>query len=126
MSYSRVALCALALGVARAANEYALNYAKERSAFGEPIAHRQAIAFMIADDFMEIESARLLAWEAAWKLDAGQDAFKEAYLAKPIPTRWWSRPRTMRCRPWAGTAISGSIRWSCGFATVAVFRRLRA
>ena len=82
MSYSRVALCALAIGVARAANEYALNYAKERSAFGEPIAHRQAIAFMIADDFMEIESARLLAWEAAWKLDAGQDAFKEAYLAK--------------------------------------------
>ena len=82
MSYSRVALSAMALGVARAANEYALNYAKERVAFGEPIAHRQAISFMIADGFMELEAARLLIWEAAWRLDAGKDAFKEAYLAK--------------------------------------------
>lgn len=82
MSYSRVALGALAVGVARAAQEYALEYAKVRVAFGEPIAHRQAIAFMIADDYMEIESGRLLTWEAAWMLDAGKDAFKESYLAK--------------------------------------------
>ncbi|MDD5712699.1 MAG: acyl-CoA dehydrogenase family protein [Smithellaceae bacterium] len=83
MSYSRVALCALSLGVARAANEYARDYAKERSAFGEPIAHRQAISFMIAEDLMEIEAARLLTWEAAWQLDADQpSAFKAAYLAK--------------------------------------------
>lgn len=82
MSYSRVALAAMAVGVARAANEYARDYAKERVAFGEPIAHRQAISFMIAEDFMEIEAARLLVWEAAWRLDAGQDAFNAAYLAK--------------------------------------------
>jgi acyl-CoA dehydrogenase len=82
MSYSRVALSAMALGVARAANEYARDYAKERYAFGEPIAHKQAIAFMIADGLMEIESARLLVWEAAWRLDSGKDAFKESYIAK--------------------------------------------
>jgi alkylation response protein AidB-like acyl-CoA dehydrogenase len=82
LSYSRVALAAMAIGVARAANEYARDYAKERVAFGEPIAHKQAIAFMIADDFMEIEAARLLTWEAAWRLDAGQEAFEAAYLAK--------------------------------------------
>jgi acyl-CoA dehydrogenase len=82
MSYSRVALCALAIGVARAANEYARDYAKERIAFGEPIAHKQAISFMIAEDYMDIEAARLLTWEAAWRLDTGRDAFKEAYLAK--------------------------------------------
>jgi alkylation response protein AidB-like acyl-CoA dehydrogenase len=82
MSYSRVALCAMAVGVARAANEYARDYAKERIAFGEPIAHKQAISFMIAEGYIEIESARLLAMEAAWRLDAGLDAFKEAYLAK--------------------------------------------
>jgi acyl-CoA dehydrogenase len=82
MSSSRVALCALAVGTARAANEYARQYALERSAFGEPIAHRQAISFMIAEDYMEIEGARLLAWESAWRLDAGLDAFKESYLAK--------------------------------------------
>jgi acyl-CoA dehydrogenase len=82
MSYSRVALCALAVGVARAANEYARDYAKERVAFGEPIAHKQAISFMIAEGYMEIESSRLLTWEAGWRLDSGLDAFQEAYLAK--------------------------------------------
>ena len=82
MSYSRVALNAMAVGVARAAHEYARDYALQRYAFGEPIAYRQAISFMLAEDFMEIEAARLLTWEAAWRLDAGHDAFKEAYLAK--------------------------------------------
>ena len=82
MSYARVALAAMAVGVARAANQYARDYAKERVAFGEPIAHKQAIAFMIAEDYMEIEATRLLVWEAAWRLDAGQDAFNAAYLAK--------------------------------------------
>lgn len=82
ISYSRTALCALAIGVARAANEYARQYALERTAFGEPIAYRQAISFMIAEDFMEIEAARLLTWEAAWRLDSHLEAFKESYLAK--------------------------------------------
>ena len=52
---SRIALGALSLGLARAAYEYALEYAKEREAFGEPIAHRQSIAFMLADMAIEIE-----------------------------------------------------------------------
>ncbi|HNY66493.1 MAG TPA: acyl-CoA dehydrogenase family protein [Deltaproteobacteria bacterium] len=82
VSASRVALCALAVGTARAANEYARQYALERNAFGEPIAHRQAISFMLAEDYMEIEGSRLLTWESAWRIDAGLDAFKEAYLAK--------------------------------------------
>lgn len=82
IAHSRVALCAMAVGVARAANEYARQYALERVAFGEPIAHRQAISFMIAEDFMEIEGARLLAWDAAWRLDSGLDAFRESALAK--------------------------------------------
>jgi alkylation response protein AidB-like acyl-CoA dehydrogenase len=82
IAHSRVALCAMAVGVARAANEYARQYALERVAFGEPIAHRQAISFMIAEDFMEIDGARLLAWDAAWRLDSGLDAFRESALAK--------------------------------------------
>ncbi len=79
---SRVALAALAVGLSRAAHEYALKYAKEREAFGEPIAHRQAIAFMLAEMATEIEATRLMAWEAAWLLDQGRDATREAYLAK--------------------------------------------
>ena len=79
---SRTALAAMAVGVSRGAYEYALKYAKEREAFGEPIAHRQSIAFMLAEMATEIEATRLMAWEAAWLLDQGQDATREAYLAK--------------------------------------------
>ncbi len=82
MSYTYVALSAMAVGVAKAAFEYARDYAKEREAFGEPIASRQAIAFMLAEMAIEVDATRLLTWEAAWRLDKGLDAYKEAYLAK--------------------------------------------
>jgi alkylation response protein AidB-like acyl-CoA dehydrogenase len=78
----RVALAALAVGVARAAFEYARDYAKDRRAFGSAIAQKQAIAFMLAEMAIEIDATRLLAWEAAWKLDRGEDATREACLAK--------------------------------------------
>ena len=78
----RVTNAALAIGVARAAFEYARDYAKERDAFGVKIAQKQAIAFMLAEMGIELEATRLLTWEAAWKLDAGKpDAEMEAYLA---------------------------------------------
>jgi alkylation response protein AidB-like acyl-CoA dehydrogenase len=82
MNYSRVGLAALAVGVARAAFEYARDYAKERRAFGVAIAQKQAIAFMLAEMAIEIDAARLLTWEAAWRLDRGEEATREAYLAK--------------------------------------------
>jgi acyl-CoA dehydrogenase len=82
LNYSRVGLAALAVGMAKAAYEYAREYAKEREAFGEPIASRQAIAFMLAEMAIEVDATRLMAWEAAWKLDRGEDATKECYLAK--------------------------------------------
>lgn len=82
LNRQRVALASLAVGVARAAFEYARDYAKERVQFGRPVAQNQAIAFMLAECAVEIDAARLMAWEAAWKLDQGQDATREAYLAK--------------------------------------------
>jgi alkylation response protein AidB-like acyl-CoA dehydrogenase len=78
----RVGLAALGIGVARAAFELARDYAKERHAFGAPIATKQAIAFKLADMAIEIDAMRLLAWEAAWKLDSGQPATREAALVK--------------------------------------------
>jgi alkylation response protein AidB-like acyl-CoA dehydrogenase len=72
----------LAVGQAKAAYEYALHYAKDRVAFGEPIAHRQSIAFLLANMRIEIESTRLMVWEAAYKFDTGDDAAKPAYMAK--------------------------------------------
>ena len=79
---SRVALSAMAVGVAKAALEYSRDYAKERTAFGQPVASRQAIAFMLAEMAIEIDATRLMTWEAAWKLDRKEDATKEASLAK--------------------------------------------
>jgi alkylation response protein AidB-like acyl-CoA dehydrogenase len=78
----RLATAACAVGVANAAFQYSMNYAKERDAFGVKIAQKQAIAFMLAEMRTEIEAMRLLTWEAAWKLDTGkEDACTEAYLA---------------------------------------------
>ena len=77
----RVALAALGLGVARAAFEVSRDYAKEREAFGVKIAQKQAIAFKLADMAIEIDGARLLTWEAAWRLDQGFEALREATLA---------------------------------------------
>jgi alkylation response protein AidB-like acyl-CoA dehydrogenase len=81
---SRVAWAALAVGLGRAAYEYALDYAKKRQAFGEAIGQRQSIAFMLAEMATEVEAARLLVWEAAWRLDTGQDTGREAYLARNL------------------------------------------
>ncbi len=78
----RLAMAALALGISRAAYEYSRDYAKDRDVFGVKVAQKQAIAFMLAEMATEIESIRLLTWEAAWKLDQRkEDASKEAYLA---------------------------------------------
>lgn len=82
MSETRIAISALGVGMARAAFEYARDYAKERRAFGVPIATKQAIAFMLADMAIEIDASRLLVWEAAWRFDRGEGALKESYLAK--------------------------------------------
>jgi acyl-CoA dehydrogenase len=63
---SRPLVGAQAIGIARAAYEYALEYAKERVAFGRPIIENQGIAFKLADMKMEIDAARLLVWRACW------------------------------------------------------------
>lgn len=82
LNYSRVALSAMAVGVAKSSHEYALEYSKQRYAWGEPIASRQAIAFVLAEQHIDIEATRPMAWEAAWELDRGMDATKDASLTK--------------------------------------------
>lgn len=81
LNSSRIGQAAVGVGLARAAYEYALDYAKEREAFGEPIAHRQSIAFMLADMAIEVDAARMLLWEAAWKLDNNDSSPHASYLA---------------------------------------------
>jgi alkylation response protein AidB-like acyl-CoA dehydrogenase len=82
LNLSRANLCAMAVGVSRASNEYAIKYAKERYAFGEPIASRQAVAWMLGESAIEVAGMRMLAWRTAWRLDRNEDATREAALAK--------------------------------------------
>jgi alkylation response protein AidB-like acyl-CoA dehydrogenase len=69
---SRITLGAAATGLARAALEYAVEYAKTREQFGKPIGEHQAVAFRLADMATRIDAARLLVWRAARLVDAGQ------------------------------------------------------
>jgi butyryl-CoA dehydrogenase len=78
----RIGIASQALGIARAALEKAVAYAKERKAFGEPIANKQAIQFMIADMAMELDAARLLTHRAAWMKDQGVRHTRESAMAK--------------------------------------------
>jgi alkylation response protein AidB-like acyl-CoA dehydrogenase len=79
---SRVTLGAAAVGLARAALEYSVEYAKSRTQFGRPIAEHQAVAFRLADMALKVDAARLLVWRAARKLDAGEPATSESAMAK--------------------------------------------
>jgi acyl-CoA dehydrogenase len=79
---SRVHLAAGAIGIARAALEYATDYAREREAFGKPIGQHQAVGFRLADMATRIDAARLLAHRAARSMDAGRHVPGEAAMAK--------------------------------------------
>ncbi len=82
LNHSRVALGAAAVGMAKGALDYAIDYTKQRVQFGEPVAHRQSIAFMLAEMAMDIDAARLLVWEAAWQIDQGNDATQAVTVMK--------------------------------------------
>jgi acyl-CoA dehydrogenase len=71
LDFTRPGTAAGAVGVAQAAFDYAVEYAKERITFGVPIAMHQGVNFLIADMATEIEASRLLTWQAAWMLDMG-------------------------------------------------------
>jgi acyl-CoA dehydrogenase len=79
---SRVTLAASATGLARAALEFAVQYAKEREQFGRPIAEHQAVAFRLADMALRVDASRLLTWRAALMVDRGERATTEAAMAK--------------------------------------------
>jgi len=82
----RVGIGALAVGLAQAAFEEAVKYARERQTFGVPIAHHQAIQWMIADAATQIDAARLLVYRAAWLKHIGRPFTAEASMAKLFAT----------------------------------------
>ena len=101
---TRPAVAAQAVGIARAAYEYALGYAKERVQFGRPIIHNQAIAFTLADMATEIDAARLLVWRAAWLGKQKKFRNAEGSMAKLKAGRVavWSTERAMQILGGAG------------------------
>jgi alkylation response protein AidB-like acyl-CoA dehydrogenase len=81
---SRLAWCALAVGTAQAVLDYVKPYVNERVAFGEPISHRQSVAFMVADMAIEVQAMRLLTWKAASRAARGEDFSREVGLARQL------------------------------------------
>jgi alkylation response protein AidB-like acyl-CoA dehydrogenase len=94
---TRPIVAAQAIGIARAAYEYALEYAKERVAFGRPIIMNQSISFMLADMATEIDAARLLTWRAAWLGKQRKFKHAEGSMAKLKAGRVavWTTERAM-------------------------------
>jgi acyl-CoA dehydrogenase len=82
LDFTRPGTAAGAVGVAQAALDYAVDYAKERVTFDVPIAMHQGVNFLVADMATEIEAARLLVWQAAWLLDQGHRATLQSSFAK--------------------------------------------
>lgn len=79
---AKIGTCALAVGTCQAVLDYVVPYVNERKAFGEPIAYRQSVAFMVANIAIELEGMRLLTWRAASRAEQGLDFHEEAYLAR--------------------------------------------
>ena len=81
---SRLAWCGLAIGTAQAVLDYVTPYVKEREAFGEPVAHRQSVAFMVANIAIELQAMRLVTYKAASRAAQGKDFAREVALARNL------------------------------------------
>lgn len=86
LDHGRIGIGALAVGLAQAAYEEAVQYARDREAFGQPIGHFQAVQWMLADAATEIQAARLMVYFAAWQKQQGKRFTKEAAMAKLFAT----------------------------------------
>jgi alkylation response protein AidB-like acyl-CoA dehydrogenase len=84
---ARVAWCSLAVGAAQAVLDYVIPYVNDRTAFGEPISNRQAVAFGVSDIGIESDGMRLATYRAASRADQGQDFAREASLARRLCTQ---------------------------------------
>ena len=115
----RVSIGALAVGLAQAAYEAAIAYAKEREAFGGPIAQFQAIQWMLADAATEIHAARLMVYQAAWLKQVSRPFSKQAAMAKLFATEMSERV----CRN--AIQIHGGYGYSSEFEVERMYRDTR-
>lgn len=119
LDHGRISIGALAVGLAQAAYEAALQYAQERETFGKPIAQYQAIQWMLADAATEIQAARLMVYWSAWLKETGQQFTKEAAMAKLFATEVSERV----CRN--AIQIHGGYGYSSEFEVERIYRDTR-
>jgi alkylation response protein AidB-like acyl-CoA dehydrogenase len=119
LTKGRISIGALSLGLAQAAFEASLTYAKMRCTFGKLIAEHQAIQFMLADAATEIQAARLMLYHAAWLKDAGKSFAREAGMAKLLATEVSERV----CRN--AIQIHGGYGYSREFEVERIYRDTR-
>uniref|UniRef100_D5X6S3 3-sulfinopropanoyl-CoA desulfinase n=1 Tax=Thiomonas intermedia (strain K12) TaxID=75379 RepID=D5X6S3_THIK1 len=115
----RIGIAAQSVGMARAAFEAALRYARERTAFGKPIAEHQAVQFRLAEMAMQIEAARQLLWHAASLKDAGLPCLKEAAMAKLMASEMAERVCS------AALQIHGGYGYVADFPVERIWRDVR-
>ena len=115
----RIGIGAISVGLAQAAFEHAVNYARDRKAFGKTIAHQQAIQWMLADAATEIEAARTLLYKAAWLKEQGRPYNKEAAMAKMFATEMAERV----CRN--AIQIHGGYGYSSEYPVERIYRDAR-
>ena len=115
----RIGIGAISIGLAQAAFEYAVNYARERNAFGKPIAEQQAIQWMLADAATEIEAARTLLYKTAWLKEQGRNYNQEAAMAKMFATEMAERV----CRN--SIQIHGGYGYSSEYPVERIYRDAR-
>ena len=115
----RIGIGAISVGLAQAAFEYAVNYARERKAFGKTIAEQEAIQWMLADAATEIELARTMLYKAAWIKEQGRNYNKEAAMAKLFATEMAERV----CRN--AIQIHGGYGYSSEYPVERIYRDAR-
>lgn len=119
LDHGRIGIGALSVGLAQAAYEEAISYAKQREAFGSPIAQYQAIQWMIADAATEIQAARLMVHYAAYQKDLGRPFSKEAAMGKLFATEMAERV----CRN--AIQIHGGYGYSAEYPVERIYRDAR-
>ena len=115
----RIGIGAISIGLAQAAFEHAVNYARERKAFGKPIAEQQAIQWMLADAATEIEIARTMLYKSAWLKEQKRPYNKEAAMAKMFATEMAERV----CRN--AIQIHGGYGYSSEYPVERIYRDAR-
>jgi len=120
LQMERITSAAGNCGAARGVVDLAIAYAKERKQFGRPIGSNQAIAHMLADMQTEVEAARALMWQAAWKVSVGEDALREISMAKLYSSETYAKVANL------GMQIMGAYGYSMEFAMQRHYRDSRS